>query len=163
MIDNEDALRTQLLQLLRGGHADMSLDAAVEDFPMTSINRFPPEVPYTPWHLLEHVRISQWDILEFIRDAQHVSPEWPEGYWPPGDQVADRAMWAETLTRYRADHQALERIVEDPETDLSRDLPHASGYSVLREFLVVSDHNAYHIGEFAILRQIMQTWPTDRA
>lgn len=160
---DEGALRSQLQDLLRGGHAHMNLGAAVEAFPMEFINAFPPEVPYTPWHLLEHIRISQWDILEFITDPQHVSPEWPEGYWPPKNQMADPAMWEATLTRYHGDQRELEDMVEDPATDLTKELPHAPGHSLLREILVVSDHHAYHIGEFAILRQIMQTWPSDRA
>jgi hypothetical protein len=162
-MNEKDLLRTQLLELLRGGHAHMSLDQAVEDFPMEAINTPPPEVPYTPWHLLEHMRISQWDILEFIRDPAHVSPQWPEGYWPARDEKADPAKWEATLSRFRADHQDLDSLVEDRRTNLTADLPHAPGYSVLREILVVSDHNAYHIGEFAILRQVMQTWPVDRA
>lgn len=162
-MSEDAALRSQLSELLRGGHAHISLEDAVEGFPMEAINRFPPEVPYTAWHLLEHVRISQWDILEFIRNPAHVSPVWPAGYWPDRNTRADPPMWQATLNGYHADHQALERIVEDRQTDLTADLPHAPGYSVLREILVVSDHNAYHIGEFAILRQVMQTWPPGRA
>ena len=140
----------------------MSLEQAVEGFPMEAINILPPEVPYTPWHLLEHLRISQWDILEFIRNPAHISPQWPAGYWPDREMMADPAMWEATLSGFRADHQDLDRMVEDRRTNLTADLPHAPGYSVLREILVVSDHNAYHIGEFAILRQVMQTWPADR-
>jgi hypothetical protein len=158
-----DVLRIQLLELLRGGHAHMSFDDAVDDFPQDRINDFPSGVRYTPWHLLEHLRIAQWDILEFIRDPNHVSPAWPDEYWPPTEAKASPQEWQATLAGFRADHQALEAIVEDRETDLTGDLPHAPGYSVLREILVVSDHNAYHIGEFAILRQVMQTWPPDHA
>ncbi len=162
-MDAEGALRTQLLELLRGGHAHMSFDDAVDEFPQDRINDFPPGVSYTPWHLLEHLRIAQWDILEFIQDPNHVSPAWPDENWPPKEAKATQADWQATLAGFRADHQALETIVEDRTTDLIGDLPHAPGYSVLREILVVSDHNAYHIGEFAILRQVMQTWPPDRA
>lgn len=162
-MNQEAALRTQLLELLRGGHAHMSYDDAVEAFPDDRLNELPPGVAYTAWHLLEHLRISQWDILEFIRNPAHVSPAWPEGYWPSAEAMAGPADWQATLAGFRADHRALEAIVEDPETDLTGELPHAKGYSVLREILVVSDHNAYHIGELAILRQVMQTWPADRA
>jgi hypothetical protein len=161
-MDAEGALRTQLLELLRGGHAHMSFDDAVDEFPQDRINDFPPGVSYSPWHLLEHLRIAQWDILEFIRDPNHVSPAWPDEYWPPTEAKANPADWRATLAGFRADHQALGAIVEDRGTNLTADLPHAPGYSVLREILVVSDHNAYHIGEFAILRQVMQTWPPDR-
>jgi hypothetical protein len=158
----ESALRKQLLELLRGGHAHMGYDDAVSDFPQDRINEFPPGVTYTPWHLLEHVRIAQWDILEFIRDPDHVSPAWPEGYWPSTEAKASTNGWQATLAAFRADHRALEAIVEDERTNLTADLPHAPGYSVLREILVLSDHNAYHIGGFAILRQVMQTWPPGR-
>lgn len=161
-MDANDALRNQLLELLRGGHAHMSFDDAVAEFPQDRINNFPAGVGYTPWHLLEHMRIAQWDILEFIRDPNHVSPEWPDEYWPPRQANATQEDWRVTLAGFRADHQALVAIVEDGATDLTGDLPHAPGYSVLREILVVSDHNAYHIGEFAILRQAMGTWPADR-
>jgi hypothetical protein len=160
---NDSALRRQLLDLLRGGHAHMSFDDAVEAFPPGQLDDFPAGVGYTPWHLLEHVRIAQWDILMFIRDPHHISPAWPEGYWPPTEAKAGEADWQATLAGFRADHHALEEIVADPRTDLTGDLPHAPGYSILREILVVSDHNAYHIGEFAILRQVMHTWPNDRA
>lgn len=162
-MNETETLRAQLLELLRGGHAHMSLDQAVEGFPMEAINTFPPEVTYTPWHLLEHMRISQWDILAFIRNPAHVSPHWPAGYWPDPEAMADPAAWEATLSGFRADLRDLDSLVEDRRTSLTADLPHAPGYSVLREILVVSDHNAYHIGEFAILRQVMQTWPADRA
>ena len=162
-MDENGVLRTQLLELLRGGHAHMSIDDAVDEFPEDRINEHPPGVPYTPWHLLEHLRIAQWDILEFIRNPDHVSPTWPAGYWPSAEVKAGTADWQATLAGFRADHLALEGIVEDPATALTRPLPHAPGYNVLREILVVSDHNAYHIGEFAILRQVMHTWPPDHA
>jgi len=159
MTESIDILRAQLLELLRGGNAHMPYGAAVADFPMEAINRCPPDVPYTPWHLLEHLRITQWDILEFIRNPRHVSPHWPDGYWPARDAQADAARWNETISRFKADLESLAAIIENPATSLTADLPHAPGYNILREILVVSDHNAYHIGEFAILRQVMGTWP----
>jgi hypothetical protein len=154
--------REQLLGLLRGGHAHMSYNAAVADFPMERINSRPPNVSYTPWHLLEHLRISQWDILEFIIDPEYVSPEWPKGYWPAQDAQADRLTWEKTIHDFQKDLKALERLVEDPDTDLYQPIPHGDGQNILREILTVSDHNAYHIGEFAILRQVMGTWPPER-
>ena len=153
----EEILRNHLLC---GGNAHMGFDNAVKEFPMEHINTRPPNVPYTPWHLLEHIRLAQWDILEFTRDPDHVSPPWPEGYWPSPDEEADAAMWQKTLQDFRADLASLQEMVEDPNTDLESDLPHAPGYTVLREILLVADHNAYHIGEFAILRQVMGTWQT---
>jgi len=156
---NDQVLREQILQLLTGRNAHYTFEDAVADFPMEAINRRPPNVPYTPWHLVEHLRIAQWDILEFMRDPDHVSPDWPKGYWPDPQAATNPAGWQQSLDRFRADLAAIETIVQDPKLDITAELPHAAGYTYLREFLLVADHNAYHIGEFAILRQIMSTWP----
>jgi hypothetical protein len=158
-MSNDQVVREQLLFLLGGGNAHMSFDQAVADFPMEAINSRAPNVDYSPWHLLEHIRIAQWDILEFSRDPRHVSPEWPEGYWPAPQTQADQAKWEGTIASIRHDLQALQEMVEDPSTNLYGDLPHAPGYNILREILLVADHNAYHIGELAILRQVMGLWP----
>ncbi len=158
-----DDLRAQLLDLLDGGHAHMSLDQAAAAFPMERINDRPPNVPYSPWALLEHIRRTQEDILKFIEDPDYKSPPWPKSYWPSDEDRADEAQWELTLDGYRRDLNALRDMVEDTGTDLTGDLPHAPGYSLLREILLVSDHTAYHTGEFAILRQVMGTWPPDRS
>ncbi len=157
---DDKVLRDQLLALLRGGNAHMTFDQAIADFPLEHINRRPPKVPYTPWHLLEHIRITQWDILEFVRNPDYVSPPWPEGYWPHPDEQADEAAWSRTIREFGADLEALKAIVRNPATDFTAPIPHAPGYTVLREILLAADHNAYHIGEFAILRQVMSTWPS---
>ena len=157
-MESDALLREQLRTLLQGGHAHMTFDEAVADFPREHINAKPPHVPYTPWHLLEHLRIAQWDILEFIRNPQHVSPRWPEGYWPAEDRQADETAWEQTLASFRADLQALQQLATVPAVDLYAPIPHGSGQSVLREILLVADHNAFHLGEFGILRQVMQTW-----
>ncbi len=151
-------LREQLRTLLLGGNAHMTFDEAVADFPRERMNTKPPHVTYTPWHLLEHLRIAQWDILEFIRNPKYVSPPWPEGYWPAQNAQADEAAWAKTIASFRADQRALSEIVTDSSINLSTPIPHGNGQTILREILVVADHNAYHIGEFAVLRQVMQTW-----
>lgn len=156
---NDQALRGQLLQLLRGGNAHMSLDQTVADFPPEDMNTFPPDVSYTPWHLLEHIRLSQQDIVNFIENPDYQWPNFPDDYWPGLTEQADGPVWQATLQGIRDDLQKLIRLVEDPETDLYSDLPHAAGYNILREVLIVADHNAYHIGEFGILRQVMGTWP----
>ncbi len=161
-MEPNDVLRKQLLALLRGGNAHMSLDEAAANFPVEAINHKPPNVPYTPWHLLEHIRRTQKDILEFICDPDYVSPPWPKGYWPGEEEQADEAQWRQTIAQIKADLQSLIDLVENPQTDLTADLTHAPGYSILREILTVSDHNAYHTGEFAILRQVMGTWPAGR-
>lgn len=154
-----DVIREQLLALLRGGNSHMSFDQAVAEFPMEAINREPPNVPYTPWQLLEHLRIAQWDVLEFIRDPNHKSPAWPDEYWPERSAQSGADTWEQTIAEFHADLRDLQEMVKDRETDLTAPIPHAPEYTVFREILIVADHNAYHIGEFAILRQVMDTWP----
>ena len=158
----EDVLREHLLKLLQGGNAHMSFDNAIENFPIEMINERAPNVEYTPWHLLEHIRIAQWDILDFVRNATHISPKWPDGYWPTADQTAEGQKWQETIDGFRSDMKDLQAIATDQSIDLVAPIPHAPDYTVLRELLLVADHNAYHIGEFAILRQVMGTWPSKR-
>lgn len=155
---SDKQVRDQLLALLQGGDAHMTFDEAVANFPRDRVNTKLPHVPYTPWHLLEHLRIAQWDILEFIRNPRYVSPPWPEGYWPAAEAQADEAAWEKTLASYRADLQSLEEIVADPSVNLYTPIPHANGQNILREILLVADHNAYHLGEFAALRQVMEAW-----
>jgi hypothetical protein len=151
-------LRKQLVDLLNGGNAHMGFEETVADFPVAEINTFPPNVPYTFWHLLEHIRIAQTDILEFVRQPGHVSPEWPKGYWPDREEQTDADGWQRTIKGIQADLEAVKQIVLDPQTDLTAELAHAPGYTVLRETLLVADHNVHHLGEFAILRQVMGTW-----
>lgn len=160
-MSDEDVLRQQLLALLDGGNAHMGFEDALADFPIAFVNSRPPNVTYTPWHLIEHLRISQWDILEFVRNPNHVSPKWPEGYWPHPDATADAKMWEQSISTFSEDLQSVKMLVQDRSVDLSAELPHAPGYTILREVLLVADHNAYHIGEFAILRQVMGTWGPD--
>ncbi len=155
---DDGILREQLIQVLTGRNAHFTFNDAVKDFPVDKINERPPNVPYTPWHLVEHLRIAQWDILEFTVNPDHVSPKWPEGYWPDRQATADADAWQASLTAFRSDLKAIVGIVLDPEIDLSSEIPHAPGYTYLREVLLVADHNAYHIGEFCILRQVMGTW-----
>ena len=157
-MNTENIVRDQLRALLHGGNAHMSFDEAVADFPMEHINAFPPQVSYTPWHLLEHLRITQWDILEFIRNPQHVSPAWPAGYWPDPETTANAEAWHKTIAAFQTDMRALLALLDDAQTDLYSPLVHGDGQNILRELLLVADHNAYHIGEFAIQRQIMGTW-----
>ncbi len=153
-------VREQLHALISGGNAHMPFEEAVAQFPMEHINAYPPHVSYTPWHLLEHLRRTQWDILDFIRNPHYTSLQWPNEYWPAKDARADQGMWEETLTAFRADQRSLLAILNDPEVNLYEPLPHGQGQTILREMHLVADHNAYHIGEFAILRQVMQTWKT---
>ncbi len=153
-------MRDQLVYVLEGKGAHMTLDEAVADFPVEEINTKPPGVDYSFWHLLEHIRICQWDILEFTRDPEHVSPEFPVGLWPASDATTDEAGWHATLDAIRADLAAMIALTRDESLDLTAELPHAPGYTYLREILLVADHNAYHTGELAILRQTLNLWAT---
>ena len=152
----DEVIREQLVALLRGGNAHMSFDQAVANFPMDQINTQPPGLPYTPWRLLEHIRLAQRDILDFVRDPAYVSPEWPEGYWPPQGEEADEARWRQTIEEFLADRREMEKIVASPDTDLSASMPQGQRYNVLREVLVAADHNAYHLGEFGLIRGALE-------
>jgi hypothetical protein len=154
-----DVLREQLVSLLRGDQAHMTFEDAVRDFPSEALNLRAANVEYTPWHLVEHLRITQWDILEYIRNAEgHVSPEWPVGYWPARDATTDAAGFRASVGGYLDDRAALEAIVLDPATDLLAVLPGTPGHTTFREIVVVGNHDSYHVGEFGIMRQVMGTW-----
>lgn len=162
-MNGDDVLRKRLLELLEHRHAHMPFQEAVADFPERHINTKPPNVPYSFWQLVEHMRITQWDILDFIRNPQYRYLTWPDDYWPPRDRVVDKGAWTDTLQSFSSDLEELKQIVRDPATDFSRTIPWGEGQDLLREILVVADHNAYHIGELAILRQVVGAWPEDRA
>jgi hypothetical protein len=151
-------MREQLVYSLSGKGAHMSFDEAVADFPMEAINLKPEGVEYSFWHLVEHLRICQWDILEFTRDPQHESPEFPVGLWPDRDAETDEAGWHKSIELFRANLASVIELAQDPSIELSAQIPHAPGYTYLREILLVIDHNAYHTGELAILRQVMGLW-----
>lgn len=155
-----EALRQQLRALLEVEQAHMSFENAVAGFPLTAINQTPPNVPYTFWHLLEHLRLCQRDILEFstLPADQYRWPTFPDDYWPAPKAETDAAGWQATIEAFLADRRALVDLVLDPTVDLTAALVHGPEYTLLREILVVADHNAYHLGEFAILRQTLGLW-----
>jgi hypothetical protein len=154
-------LRAELLSLLRSQNAHTSFDEVVADFPMDEINTRIPNGSYTPWHILEHLRLTQRDILVFMTDPDYAEPKWPDDYWPAKDANATPAEWEQTIAGFRADLAELERLVQDESFDLEKEVPWGSGQTHVREFMLVADHNAYHVGEFGVLRQVMQTWPAD--
>lgn len=154
-------LRKELLALLTGGNAHMEFDEAIDRFPQEYRNRKASHVPYSPWQFLEHMRITQWDILEFIRNPKHISPDYPGGYRPHPGKRADQEQWDRTVEGFREDLEALKNIVRDERKDLFAPIPHARGYTIFREILLAADHNAYHLGEFALLRQVMGLWPAN--
>jgi hypothetical protein len=154
-----DPVREQVIKLLRGGQAHVTLDDAVKDFPAKLRGVKPEGAPYTPWQLLEHMRIAQWDILEFSRDPKHVSPQWPEGYWPETEKPGSDAAWEKSIAAIKKDTLEMEKLVKNPKTDLYAKIPHGTGQNILREALLVADHNAYHIGQLALLRRMLGSWP----
>ena len=162
MTTSDQALIKQLLELLRGRGARMDFDEAVEGFPPDAINRRDPSFPFSPWDLLEHMRLTQWDILDYIRNRDYVEVQWPKDYWPPRDKPATPEQFSASLAGFRDDNKALQAIVAAAETDLVAVIPNTPGHTILREVRIVGDHNSYHIGEFSLLRHIMGTWPPDR-
>jgi hypothetical protein len=156
---NMDALRRQLADLLDGVGAHMPLEEAVADFPDEAMNGRPPNVDYTPWHLLEHIRLTQLDILEYITDPGYDERTWPDDFWPDSTATATREEFDATVAGFVADRAALRALVVDDDRDLFAVIPGSPGHTLLREVRIVGDHNAYHVGEFAILRQVMGTWP----
>jgi len=150
---NNIALREHLRYLLRGGGAHLGLHEAFSDFPSELINTRVGNLPYTPWHVLEHMRIVQWDILEFSRNKDHVSPPFPEGYWPPQSSTADPQRWEQSLEIFLSELREMEELVMDSTTELLLPIPHGDGQTILREALLVADHNAYHLGALMTIRK----------
>jgi hypothetical protein len=160
---DEQLMRLQLVRLLEGDDAHMRFEEAVAEFPADAINALPPNVPYTPWHLVEHLRITQWDMLRYIEDPTgHVSPDWPVGYWPDAAAETDTAGFAKSVAGFKADLRAMEQIALDESRDLTAALEGTPGHTPLRGLMIIGNHNSYHLGEFASLRQVMGSWPEDR-
>ena len=156
---SETIIREQLVNLLIKQQAHMGFEDAVKNFPAKDFNTRPPNVDYTFWHLLEHLRLTQWDILDYSRNPAYKPVEWPRDYWPAKDATTDAAGWHRTIDQFIADRAELVDMVKNPKTDLYAAIPHGyDGHTIMREIFVVADHNAYHIGEFAILRQVVGNW-----
>ncbi len=158
-MNHDQLVRQQLVNLLLERQAHMLFEDAIAGFPKAQINGRPPGLDYTFWHLLEHLRICQHDILDYIRNPQYQALNFPNDLWPPKETNTDETGWQQTIDQFLADRQALVEIVQNPETDLYAQIPHGwEGHNILREILVVADHNAYHLGELGILRQVMGLW-----
>ena len=155
--ESAKSLRKHLIWLLREGHAHAGFDSVIRGLPAKARGASIKGVPYTAWELLEHMRIAQWDILEFSRDPKHVSPEFPAGYWPK-TKAPPRGAWQKSVRAFRLDLRAMQGLVADPATDLLARIPHGEGQTILREALLVADHNAYHLGQLVMLRRLLGTW-----
>lgn len=140
----------------------MTLLDAVENFPMEKINEKAPNVSYTFWHLLEHIRITQLDILDFCVNKNYQEIKWPDKYWPKKDKLATASDWEKSIKEFKKDTKKMVALLEDEKTDLFSKISWGQGQTILREAMLIADHNAYHIGEFAILRQVTNSWPKER-
>jgi hypothetical protein len=157
-MDKNASLREHILYLLRGGGAHLSFDEAIADLLPEMRGRKPNGIPHTPWRILEHLRIAQGDILQFCRNPDHVSPTFPEGYWPAGDAPSGPGAWEGSVKAFKHDLAAMQNLVADPATDLFQPIPHGSGQTILREALLVADHNAYHLGQLVVIRRSLGAW-----
>jgi hypothetical protein len=147
------AIREHVQYVLQGRGAHIDYRTALADYPLSIINKKIGELPYTPWQVLEHMRIAQWDILEFSRNGKHVSPDWPEGYWPAPEAKVDEQKWNETVAKFLSDLSEMEELLMNPATDLFARIPHGDGQTILREALLTADHNAYHLGSLMTLKK----------
>lgn len=153
---NDKLLRDELLSLLDGGNAHLSFEDLIKDFPVEKCGQLIQGLPYTAWQVLEHMRIAQWDILEFSRDASHVSPKWPEGYWPGVDDAGSADLWNETVAKFRKDLKEMNELVSHPANDLFAKIPHGTGQTLLREALLLADHNSNHLGTLLAMSRILK-------
>jgi hypothetical protein len=153
-----DSLRKQLVDLLTGHNAHVDLEGALKGLPAKLRGAKAKGAPHSAWQLLEHIRIAQWDILEFSRNRKHVSPPWPDGYWPKSDAPPSAAAWNKSVQQVRTDLSAMVKLVRG-KSDLFRPIPHGQGQTWLREALLLADHNAYHVGQLVLLRNLLGSWP----
>jgi len=157
--DADSILREQLVYLLKGGGAHVHFSDALEDFPARKRGTFVKGLPHTGWQLLEHARIAQWDILEFSRNPKHVSPDFPGGYWPKTPVPPNDDAWDKSVEAFERDLAEMVKLVKNPKTDLCAKIPYGDGQTILREALVLADHNSYHLGQLVDLRRAIGAWP----
>lgn len=160
-MDNNKELRNQLVSMLTVRQAHMDFEDAVANFPLEHINTRPPNCDYSFWHLLEHIRICQKDILDYIESDDYVWPDFPNDLWPDKTAETDPTGWQQTIEQFYADRRRLAQIINDPTVDLFAPLPNSNEYqhNILREINIIANHNAYHTGELGVLRQTMGLWP----
>lgn len=157
-MQTDKSLREHLFKLLTGSEAHADFDAAVKDLPAKLRGQRPKGAEHSPWELLEHLRIAQWDILEFAINPNHRSPEFPEGYWPKSPAPASEAEWEHSVKAFKKDRKRLCDLVTTESTDLFARIPHGDGQTVLRQALLTADHNAYHVGQLILVRRLLGAW-----
>jgi len=146
-------VRSHVLELLEGRSAHVDLESGLKDFPIERINDKPAGLPYTAWQLLEHIRIAQWDILDFSRNPNYKEMKWPDDYWPKDEGTSKK--WKESLKQVMTDLKEMRDLVADERTDLFAKIPHGGGQTILREAMLIADHNAYHLGQLVLLKKMM--------
>jgi DinB superfamily len=156
---NDKALREHVDYLLQGGGAHVKFDEVIADVPVKLRGQKPAGIPHSLWMLLEHLRLAQWDILEFSRNPEHVSPQWPKGYWPKTEAPPKPDAWNASLKKFQQDLKAMRDLVKDPKIDLFAKIPWGDSHTILREALLVADHNAYHLGQMLDVRRLLGAWP----
>src|SRR6185312_12252599 len=147
-----DPLRKHIISLLTKAEAHVDVQSTLRDFPAKLQGRKPEGSPHTAWELLEHMRIAQWDILQFSLDQKHKSPKWPDEYWPKTEAAPTEKAWAQSVRQFLEDLEGVCQMVNDSEIDLLAQIPHGEGQTYLREALLVADHNAYHLGQMVMVR-----------
>jgi DinB superfamily len=152
------SLRQHMIELLKGGNAHVGFLDALETIPKRKRGAYAKGLPHTAWQLLEHLRIAQWDILEFSSNPKHVSPEFPVGYWPSTPAPHDDDAWNKSIRSFRRDQRAMMRLVSNKRINLHAQFPWGDGQTLLREALLVADHNAYHLGQLVDLRRALGIW-----
>jgi DinB family protein len=157
-MEQSNMLYEQLIKLLGWQDAHVNFDDAVGGIPPQVQGVRPEGLPYSLWQLLEHMRLTQRDILDFCRDPAYEAPKWPDDYWPKSTIPPTPEAWEESVAAFRADRKALERLVADPSLDLFAKVPHGEGQTYLREVVLVADHNAYHLGELVAVRRLLGAW-----
>jgi hypothetical protein len=150
---SDQALRDQLLALLKGDQAHADLDSSIGDWPIQLAGVKVANFPHTAWMLLEHMRLAQWDLLEFSRNPKYVARKWPEEYWPTCDAPSSEKAWTASIAAFKKDLKTVEALVTNPKTDLNWRIPWGDGQTILREILLVADHNSYHLGQLVMLRK----------
>ena len=155
---NDAALRDHMVKLLTLAEAHATFDDAVKGLPEELQGKVPKGAEHSPWQLLEHLRLAQWDILEFSRNAKHESPKWPEGYWPKEKAPADEKAWDKSVHAFKRDLKEMVELVRDEKSDLFARIPHGDGQTILREALLLADHNAYHVGQLVLVRRLLGAW-----
>lgn len=155
---NDKALLQHLLYLLNGDGAHLDFNSAVKDIPVNLRGKRPEAAEYSPWELLEHLRIAQWDILEFLLNAKHASPEFPAGYWPKSPAPPDEKAWDKSAESFRRDFQSVVDLVSDGSTDLLGPLHGVADQTILRKLTMLADHNSYHLGQLVLVRRMLGAW-----